>query len=44
MLSAEKIFVRQGKGSKDRVVMLSSKVKPLIEKWFKLNESEYFIA
>ena len=44
-LEAAKVFVRQGKGSKDRIVMLPSKIKPLIEKWFRLNdESEYFIC
>lgn len=43
-LESEKVIVREGKGSKDRIVMLPSKLKPLIEKWFRLNESEYFIA
>ncbi len=44
-LEAERVIVRQGKGSKDRVVMLPEKVKPLIEKWFRLSdESEYFIS
>ena len=44
-LEAEKVFVREGKGSKDRIVMLPSKLKPLIGKWFRLNdESEYFIC
>jgi len=44
-LEAEKVFIRQGKGSKDRIVMLPSKIKPLLEKWFRLNtDSEYFIA
>ena len=44
-LESEKVFVRQGKGSKDRIVMLPTKVKPLIEKWFRLEtESEYFIS
>ncbi len=43
-LESEKVIVRQGKGSKGRVVMLPAKVKPFIEKWFRLNdESEYFI-
>ncbi|MFH1175004.1 MAG: tyrosine-type recombinase/integrase [archaeon] len=44
-LEAEKILVRQGKGSKDRVVMLPSCLKPVFEKWFRLTkESEYFIC
>ena len=44
-LESEKVIVRQGKGNKDRVVMLPAKVKPFIEKWFRLNdESEYFIS
>ena len=38
-----KIKVVQGKGSKDRYVMLPSSIKPLIEKWFRITESEYFI-
>jgi integrase/recombinase XerD len=44
-LESEKVMVREGKGSKDRIVMLPSKIKPLIEKWFRLNDdSEYFIS
>ena len=44
-LESEKVFVRQGKGSRDRIVMLPSKIKPLIEKWFRLNDdSDYFIC
>lgn len=38
-----KIKVVQGKGSKDRYVMLPSSIKPLIEKWFRITESGYFI-
>jgi len=38
-----KIKVVQGKGSKDRYVMLPSSIKPVIEKWFRITESEYFI-
>ncbi|PIN81520.1 hypothetical protein COV13_00900 [Candidatus Woesearchaeota archaeon CG10_big_fil_rev_8_21_14_0_10_32_9] len=38
-----KIKIVQGKGSKDRYVMLPSSIKPLIEKWFRITESEYFI-
>lgn len=38
-----KIKVVQGKGSKDRYVMLPSSIKPLLEKWFRITESEYFI-
>lgn len=44
-LESEKVLVRQGKGSKDRIVMLPSCIKPMIEKWYRLNkESEYFIC
>jgi integrase/recombinase XerD len=44
-LESEKVLIRQGKGSKDRIVMLPTKIKPLIEKWFRLNdESEYFVS
>lgn len=44
-LEAEKVLIRQGKGSKDRIVMLPTKIKPLIEKWFRLNDdSDYFIS
>ena len=44
-LESEKVYVREGKGSKDRVVMLPAKMKPLIERWFRLNdESEYYIS
>jgi len=39
-----KIKVVQGKGSKDRYVMLPEKLKPVLEKWFKINESEYVIS
>ena len=38
-----KIKIVQGKGSKDRYVMLPSSIKPLIEKWFRITESEYFV-
>jgi len=38
-----KIKIVQGKGSKDRYVMLPSSIKPLIEKWFRITESDYFI-
>jgi len=44
-LESEKVFVRQGKGNKDRIVMLPSKVKPVFERWFRLQtDSEYFIS
>ena len=44
-LESEKVFVRQGKGNKDRIVMLPSKVKPVFERWFRLQtDSEYFIT
>jgi len=38
-----RIKIIQGKGCKDRYVMLPSSIKPLIEKWFRISESEYFI-
>jgi len=44
-LEAEKLFVRQGKGSKDRIVMLPSTLKPILEKWFRFEkESEFYIS
>jgi integrase/recombinase XerD len=43
-LESEKVIVREGKGSKDRVVMLPSKLKPLLEKWFRLQEGEFVIS
>jgi integrase/recombinase XerD len=44
-LESEKVIVRQGKGAKDRVVMLPSSLKPLMEKWFCYNkESEFIIC
>ncbi len=39
----ERIKIIQGKGSKDRYVMLPEKLKPILEKWFRINESEYVI-
>ena len=39
----ERIKVVQGKGSKDRYVMLPQKLKPIIEKWFRVNESEMLL-
>ena len=39
----EKIKVVQGKGSKDRYVMLPTKFKPILEKWFRVNDSELVI-
>lgn len=39
----EKVKVVQGKGSKDRYVMLPTKLKPILEKWFRINESEYVV-
>ena len=38
-----KIKVVQGKGSKDRYVMLPEKLKPILEKWSRLNESELVV-
>lgn len=44
-LESEKVLIRQGKGDKDRVVMLPSCLKPLFEKWFRMTkENEYFIG
>ena len=44
-LEAEKVYIRQGKGDKDRVVMLPNCLKPTIQKWYRINkESEYFIC
>lgn len=42
-LESEKVFIRQGKGSKDRVVMLPSSMKPLLEKWFRHNKESEFV-
>ncbi len=39
-----RLKVVSGKGNKDRYVMLPSSLKPLIEKWFRINDSEYFIG
>ncbi len=39
----ERIKVVQGKGSKDRYVMLPTKLKPILEKWFRVNDAEYVI-
>tara|TARA_Y100000310_G_scaffold55512_1_gene50880 strand:- start:425 stop:1237 length:813 start_codon:yes stop_codon:yes gene_type:complete len=38
-----KIKVVQGKGSKDRYVMLPEKLKPILQKWFRVNESELVV-
>ena len=40
---SEKIKVVQGNGSKDRYVMLPQKLKPILEKWFRINESQYVL-
>lgn len=40
---SEKIKIVQGKGSKDRYVMLPEKLKPILEKWFRINESEFVV-
>ena len=42
-LVSERIKVCQGKGSKDRYVMLPSKLKPIIEKWIRLTHGDFFI-
>lgn len=39
----EIIKIIQGKGSKDRYVMLPEKFKPILEKWFRINDSEYVV-
>ena len=39
----EKIKVVQGKGSKDRYVMLPTKLKPILDKWFRVNDSELVV-
>lgn len=38
-----KIKVVQGKGGKDRYVMLPEKLKPILEKWFRLSEAELVV-
>ena len=44
-LETGKIKIVAGKGNKDRYVMLPSKLKPIIEKWYRINdENEYFIT
>ena len=44
-LETEKVLIKEGKGSKDRIVMLPSTLKPIIEKWFRFNkDNEYFIS
>jgi integrase/recombinase XerD len=44
-MDEEKLIVRQGKGSKDRVVMMPSPLIILIKRWFNATkENEYFIA
>ncbi len=42
-LESEKIVIRQGKHDKDRVVMLPGVLKPLLEKWFRLNKGSEFV-
>jgi len=42
-LESEKIKIVQGKGSKDRYVMIPNKCKIIIEKWLRINDKEYFI-
>jgi site-specific recombinase XerD len=43
-IETEKLIVRKGKGDKDRVVMLPSCLKPIIEKWYRLNDTESFVC
>lgn len=40
---SEKIKIVQGKGNKDRYVMLPEKLKPILEKWFRINEAEFVV-
>ena len=42
-LESEKIKIVQGKGSKDRYVMIPSKLKPMLEKWLRITDGEFFI-
>jgi site-specific recombinase XerD len=42
-LVSERIKVVQAKGSKDRYVMLPKSMKPIIEKWLRISEDEYFM-
>ena len=42
-LDSEKLKIVQGKGSKDRYVMIPSNLKPLLEKWLRINDCEFFI-
>jgi integrase/recombinase XerD len=43
-LETEKVIIKESKGDKDRIVMLPTCLKPIIEKWFRVNkESDYFI-
>ena len=39
----EKIKIVSGKGDKDRYVMLPIKLKPILEKWFRVNDKEVVI-
>jgi len=44
-LEAEKVFVRQSKGDKDRIVMLPNAIKSIVHKWMRAHkDSEYFIC
>ena len=42
-LDDERIKVSQGKGNKDRYVMLPAKLKPIVEKWIGLTHGDFFI-
>jgi integrase/recombinase XerD len=42
-LCSERIKIVQGKGSKDRYVMLPKSLKSIIEKWLRISEDKYFI-
>lgn len=43
-LESKKVLVKQGKGGKDRVVMLPECAVSLIEKWFRYKDGEYFVS
>jgi len=44
-LEAEKVYIKQSKGDKDRIVMLPNSLKSVIKKWNRLTkDSEYFIS
>jgi len=42
-LNSERIKIVAGKGNKDRYVMLPSTIVPILEKWLRLIDGDYFI-